>query len=333
MSPTLPVNPDLQAQSASLNTPTTTLVANKKEPEADTSEADLLELAQERFRIAQSYESKWRERAIEELQFVDALEHWTTEQKQERQGLPCMVVDRIGPSIDQVVNDARQNPPEPRISPTGKGATEEEAEILQGLIRNVGQDSHANIAVMTGYEHAVKIGRGWWRVHFEYEADDVSPEAFQQKIVIKRIPNPLSVYPDPAADEYDYSDMRWCFVTEDLDRTVFEEMYPDALPETMSFQGTGDPIKMQWYPQGSVRVAEYWWVTFTRDTIVLMPDGTVLKKSEAPKDIVPVATRVIEYRQVHSAKITGSQVLSRTNDYPGKWIPLIHFVWMGPSNR
>ena len=298
------------------------------EPDPDLA---LLEEAQERFRRVTSWDAEWRRRAQEELNFVDGLEHWDGGMKEERKGRPCLTFDRIGPSIDQVVNDARQSPPEAKVSPVGDGADKDLADILEGLIRNIDQDSSAQIAYLTAYEHAVKVGRGWWRVNFVYEDE----ESTQQKIVIERIPNLFSVYPDPAAEKFDYSDMRWCIVTEDLDKDLFDSLYPDSQTSTYSnYEGIGDKIRTEWFPKGTVRVAEYWWVEIKTEHVAWIQMGTgatqklTARGKKELNDLIAqsggtlVNRRMVERRQVKGAKITGAEVLDRW-DWPGKWIPLV----------
>ena len=302
-------------------------VSGIKKPEDDEDnrvKQEILDEAHERFRICSQHDQAWRKRATEELNFVDKLDHWSADQKEERKGRPCLVFDRIGPSIDQVVNDARQNPPEPRITPVGSGADKHTAEILQGLIRNIDNDSSADIAYMTGYEHAVKIGRGWWRVLFVFEDDNGDDESalWLQKLLVKRIANPFCVYPDPAAEEFDYSDMRYCFVTEDLDISVFEELYPENYAGTGEFQGLSDTQRDDWFPKGAVRVAEYWRVLTHRQKMALLGNGRSMPLEDVPEGANIISTRWVEKRAVECHKITGAQVLE-TTVWPGKWIPLI----------
>lgn len=303
-------------------------VANSEEDNKPTADEDLLERAQEDFRRCISWESPWRQRAEEELKFVDGLEHWDGAMKEERKGRPCLTFDRIGPAIDQVVNDARQNPPEPKIRPVGGGADKETAEILQGLLRNIDQDSSAAIAYLTAYEHAVKIGRGAWRIHFEFEndhwvGDDLTPEAFIQKLVVQRIANPFSVYPDPASDAFDYTDMRFCFVTEDMSLEAFKSLYPKSKTATYSnFEGVGDKIRTEWFPRGTVRVAEYWWVETEHENIAQLNTGQVMLLSEVPQGANVINRRRREKRTVHMAKLTGAEVLEQSV-WPGKFIPIV----------
>ena len=309
----------IEVESKGIQSRQTVAIARRKDRIEDPTK-DFLALAQQRFRKVCDSENEWRKLAEEELDFVDNLEHWTPAQRTERAGRPCHTFDRIGPSIDQVVNNARQDPPEPKVKPVGSGADEESAQIVQGLIRNISNDSQGDIAFMTAYEHAVKIGRGWFRISSDYESN----RGDLQKLTIGRIPNPFSVYPDPAADKFDYSDMRYCFVTEDLDLDVFEELYPDA-GSSSPFEGAGDKLKNDWYPNGCVRVAEYWHVTEKKSTLCTLANGTSVDKSKLPEGVVAVGERPIIYRKVRGAKITGSDILVEW-EWPGQWIPLIPVI-------
>lgn len=311
-----------------------TVVSGQKLPPPADPDDEILEQARERFRRIVDTEAPWRAQATQELDFVDGLQHWDQAMRDERKGLPCLTFDRIGPSVEQVVNNAMQNPPEPRISPVGNGADKWTADMLQGLLRNIENDSRAEIAYHTGFEHAVKIGRGWWRVHFEFEDDgDIAsddPRLFYQKIVIKRLANPFQVYPDPAATEFDLSDMRYCFVTEDLDKDVFKDLYPRSQVANLDdFTSIGDKVKQQWFPDGSVRVAEYWWVETSREKVFQLDDGSLLGRSVRQADLTPELKRLpvlnwrwATHRTVCGCKINGIEVLEKWT-WPGKWIPLI----------
>ena len=332
LTPAAGISSDAAAYMHSVGAHSSTVAVSAKElPDLDSiSDDELLERAQEQFRRAASADQTWRERAVQELNFCDALEHWDEQAKQERNGRPQLVFDLIGPKIAQVVNDMRQAPPEIRFAPVGSGGDKEEAKILQGLDRNIDNDSNANTARETAYEFSVKIGRGWWREDFEWENNDPepSPTSFQQKLTTRRIANPFSVYPDPASDEFDYSDMMYCFVTEDLDKDTFEEVHGEDSAITAlsgNFEGVGNPIRQEWFPNGCIRVAEYFWVEIDRSNLYCLRDGRVLKFEDLEDGADIVMKRVVEKRTVNWAKITGKDVIERKK-WPGKWIPIVACV-------
>jgi hypothetical protein len=329
--------------SQSVRSPQVEATAGKKKQVEDDGkiERDLLQEARQRFRTIVENRAKFDRAAIEELNFTDNLNHWKPEQKEERKGLPCLSADKIGPACDQVVNAMRQQPPEGRVTPVGEGADKQEAEILQGMLRNIDQDSGADIAHTTAYEHAVKIGIGWWRETFDWESDvtddDSLQRVFYQKLVTRRITNPFSVYCDPAAQEHDRSDMRYLFATEDLDQVAFTDEYPDASTRvTGDFSSViSDKEKADWFPNGkSIRVAEYWWVEQQpAEVVLMMSDGRVVREAEwrAAQSNIPtdsgapweVGRRKIRRRVVKMAKLTGVEVLGKVMEWKGKWIPFV----------
>lgn len=296
----------------------------RREDSTGDPERDLLLEAHERFRVATNADRDWRRRAEEEINFVDHYEHWPQQARAERAGRPCLTFDRIGPAVRQVVNDARQNPPEPKFAPVGGGADEATAEVLQGLLRNIENDSEAEIAYMTAYEFAVKVGLGWMRVLFEWEDD----ETFHQKIRIAEVPNPFSIYPDPSAVQWDMRDMGFCFVTEDMDRNVYKEQFPDSAVAGMAdFESVGDRIKAEWFPSGAIRVAEYWYTVPVQEKLFLLPGGMVVPEDEV-YDAKPMAERIARKNKVYCVKINGKEILEGPTEWPGRWIPIIPCLGM-----
>ena len=334
LAPVLDLGETTSVRTSKTNSKGLTIVSASKTPEnVPDPYGEFLSKAQERFQRVVSSESDWRHDAKEELEFTDGLKHWDEAMRQERTGRPCLTFDRITPAVKQVVNEARQSPPEPEVAPVGGGADKDTAEIIQGLFRNIDNDSGSDTVFMTAYEHACKIGRGWWRILFDWEsADPMSQEAFQQKLMLKRVPNPFSIYPDPSCMEFDYSDMEFLFATEDIDKDLFDELYPDAAKTSGDairgagdqFTATGDRIQLNWFPNGAVRVAEYWYKERTKKTIHLLESGLVVEDSEL-YDAIPKVTRELFETKIYCAKITGSEVIKKW-EWPGKSIPFVPVI-------
>lgn len=307
-------------------------VTARRQPEnVPDPEEDFLSDAHDRFARVVSAENAWRRDAHEELEFTDGLKHWDEAMRAERTGRPCLTFDRITPAVKSVVNNARQSPPEPEVTAVGGGADKETAQVIQGLLRNIDNNSGSETVFMTAYEHACKIGRGWWRILFDWETEDsTSPEAFLQKIKLQRVPNPFSIYPDPSCLEFDYSDMEYCFATEDIDKDVFGELFPDVAERTkamgagVGFEAIGDRIKTDWFPNGAIRVAEYWYKVRTKKTIHLLEGGLVVPDDQL-YDAIPKATRTLFETKIFCAKITGADVIQRW-EWPGKSIPFVPVI-------
>jgi len=148
----------------------TTVVARPYDPKAinQSQEADkkLLVKALKQFDIVKSAEHDWRVKAAKELEFCDEIQHWGEDRKNQRGAKPSLEFDLIGPAVDQVVNNMRQNPPEPRVSGVGGGADKATAQVAMGILRNIDNDSASEVAWTYSYELAVKIGRGWVKCEF-----------------------------------------------------------------------------------------------------------------------------------------------------------------------
>lgn len=222
--------------------------------------ANLLSLAQERFRVVDEAETVVRTEMREDRRFRLG-EQWPLEIKALRAtaGKPCLTINRIPQFLRQVVNTARANKPAIQVNAVDNGADPDTAKVLQGLCRNIEIKSHASVAYETATEHQAEMGRGFIRVITEYDDD----EGFQQRIRIKRVRNPFSIYMDPNAQEVDGSDAEWAFVTEDMPLSQFTRKYPKANHVGLAnFQSTGDQA-IRWVTDKAVRVAEYWYAEYT----------------------------------------------------------------------
>jgi hypothetical protein len=94
--------------------------ASEDEEAKAKKEADekLLAEAHKRFSLAEEAESEIRSLALEDLEFR-AGKQWPDAVSQERQrdGRPCLVINRIPQFIQQVTNDQRQNRPSIKVHP------------------------------------------------------------------------------------------------------------------------------------------------------------------------------------------------------------------------
>jgi hypothetical protein len=247
---------------------------------------------------------------------------WPKKARDERKanGDPCMEFPQLKQFVAQVVNDQRQNRPGIRIHPASGDASEEVAEILQGLIRGIEYDSRAESVYDCGYQHSVVGGRGYWRIVSEYESES----SFNQKLLIKRIADPMSVYLDPDYQEPDGGDRQWGFVAESLSKEEFERRYPDA--DAVDF----NDIDL-WHPQeGHVLVADYYERTATKRTLVALADGSAVYEDEVPEGALPMLGRdgqplrrtVDVYRVDWYTIAGGNQVLAK-HQWPGSIIPIV----------
>jgi hypothetical protein len=272
---------------------------------AAASKADydkVLATARKRFQAAIDADGEARKLRLSDKKFA-AGEHWPENIKKQRDDdkRPCLVIDRLKPQIKQVTNQQRQMRPAVQVVP-GKGASKDTAEVFQGLIRHVETSSDADDAYDQAGKDQVETGLGWYRFRTEY-CDD---ESGDQRIVIDRIRNPFSIYPDPAAVRRDRSDGKFLFATSDFLEDELRARYPQAkLYASDEFRGLGDEAP-NWLIGDRIRVAEYWTVETTKTDKVL-ENGR---------------KRKVETRKVKCYVITGLEVLE-SYEWAGKYIPFV----------
>jgi len=194
----------------------------------DKDQKALLKKAQDAFSLAREAERENRDCAKDDIRFARLGEQWDPELKKqrERDGRPCLTINKLPPFIRQVVNDARQNKPQIRVLAQDSKADPETADIFSGLIRNIELTSRADQAYDTAIDNAATCGLGYFRVNLQYATDD----SWEQDVVIERVMDPFSVYADPHSTEADGSDWNSCFVTEMVSKKEFERRFKDSDP-------------------------------------------------------------------------------------------------------
>lgn len=287
-------------------------------------DTDDIETIQKRFKVCLEATKDMFEDAREIDLFSYDLQQWPDNLKRERDSddRPCLVMDETNQYINQIKNDQRQNKASIKVRPVDSGGDIKVAEVLQGLTRHIEDVSNADIAYSTGFESALRVGFGYWRIRTDYVSDD----SFDQEIKIDRIRNRFSVFLDPDRQEPDGSDARYGFVTEWVDREDFEEMYPDADPVDWK-----DGIKSapEWVKENHVLLADYYCITEEEDTLVQLPDGTTAYESEIPEDLKDQTKnykrRPVTRKKCMMQRVSGKEVLEES-EFPSQYIPIVEEV-------
>ena len=304
---------------------------------------DIITLAKKRFTRSADAESKNRRRFVESLKFIDLGDQWDAGVKTEREhdGRPCMVINKAQASVRQITNDARQIRPSILARPVDSKGDPGLTEILNGLVRDIENNSNAQSAYNNGIEFAVKGGWGFWRVLIEYAKHDV----FEKDIKIERIVNPCSVYDDPDAREANRSDRRFLFITDNMPKDEFQKLYPKAKTEGWD-TGEGEDGE-EWVGEEVIRIAEYYYIEKATKTMALiatpMPDESIQTDTIELTEDIPIVEfngeRIIEteqgkaviqkIRQVETdeiwwCKIGGNSFLEKPVKQSGKYIPVVY---------
>lgn len=314
------------------------------------------QLALDRFKLASQAEDEQRKREVDDLRFIDFDDQWPADVRQARAGVnamgnglpavparPCLTINKLLQPVEIVSTQARQARLALEFAPKTSGADQDTAEAFEDIVRAIQANSRAHLARNWAFERAVKAGRGFYRILTEYANDGDN----DLDIVYKRILNQSSVYLDPAAQEPDWSDGLWAFVTEDLPLDRYKALYPDseiaaADHETLNGYGNSQPDWVKDADTGKlIRVAEYWQVVIEKVEVTLyaFPDGTeknctaeehAFAQKAGGQPVINEATglpftRELERRRVKWSKINAVETLAE-QDWPGRYIPIVPVI-------
>lgn len=302
---------------------------------------DTLSEARTRLRMAISAYSDSRDNQLEDLKFYagDSDNRWqwpadvlsgrgNTVEGTLAASRPCLTINKLPQHVRQVTNDQKQNRPAGKIIPADDKADIEVADVLNGIVRHIEYISNADVAYDTACDNQVTHGEGYIRILTEYCDSDT----FDQDLRIGRVRNSFSVYMDPMIQDPCGADAQWCFITEDVLKTDYERLYPQAAPvSTLMSMGIGDQSLSQWVSESTVRIAEYFYIERTKRTLNLYP-GNVTAFQGTPEDKMmrmrygkPLRSRDSEEKKVKWCKINGYEILEES-EWLGKNIPVIRVV-------
>jgi len=303
----------------------------------------IIEEARKRFQKCAEAEENQRTRIVAAKKF-HALDQWPEAIKLQREGAgsisgqspqpprPCLVVDRLSQPMRRVSNTIKNADFGFDVQPVGGGADVETADIYKGYLRRVQNQARGESPIEWAADQAIEGGIGWARirtdwVHKNWEGDVNDPALFDQELVLERLANNLSVYCDPAANRPTRSDAMFMFVTEDVDRDEFARKWPDAdLDGLDDFIATGDTHGWVSDDRTTLRVAEYWRVTFTnREFYWLKDEAGTIGEGQPPAGAAVRMKRVMAVPVVKGSKINAVQELE-TWDWEGSRIPLIPVI-------
>ena len=303
-----------------------------KRPE-DQDPDEFLTVARKRFDRCMSSEAINRKDAVDDLMFKNG-EQWPPNIKTQRvlEKRPCLTVNKMKTFVHQIVNNLQQNMPSITFSPIGESSDKNTAQMLKGMVRQIERQASAGIAYITGFDSAVSMGWGYWRIRTDWEGDD----SFNQVIKVDRIRNPLRVYGDPDRQMPDGSDAKWWFISDLMVREEFEQQYPDADTVPWEQGATGDDSFKDWSTQTHVRIAEYYCYKQKKRRLLKLADGFTGFEDELPEEAKTLINSeggkslVVDEREVfvnvpHWSKITAHQILEE-RELPGQYLGVVECV-------
>ena len=290
----------------------------------------ILEEARERYKCAAEASKDNYDRALEAVRFrfgqqwPEAIEKMRLSDP--KGARPCLTLDKTNQYCRQVVNDARQNRPSIKARPVDDQGDIDVAEIIQGIVRNIEEQSYADIAYDTAIDDST-TGFGYFRILTEY----ADPSSFDQELRIRRIRNRFTVQLDPAAVMPEASDAKWGFVSEWLSKDEAERKYG-----AKAVKSWGDDVPQRdrehWCSEDGVRIAEYFRIVYDKRDVVLLSDGRSMFADdlEAMADTLPAGITVTDQREASIPrcewiKLAATEIFA-DEDFPAPYIPILRVV-------
>lgn len=284
-------------------------------------DVDYVALMRDRMAAAKAGWSTIREDFRQDLRFCSGnpADQWDDQVKQSRDddGIPALTMDRLNPLVNQIVNQARKDRPQPKVN-AGDGGDPKTAEVIEGKMRHVLYESHADLAFDCAMMYCASGGFGFYRITKEWVG-----KSFTAEPRVKRVSDPMMVLFDPEVQEPDYSDARYCFIPKKYDRKEFvREFKREPIPFPFDDDKNGD-----WGDEEKVVVAEYWWVENKRHRLIGLVDGRVDISTEIGEydEADVVNERELIERVLHCDIVDGAGPIEEAV-WEGEWIPIIPVI-------
>lgn len=292
-------------------------MAIEMEQEQERKDA-LLKRVRDRYARAKEHWDPIYDKARTDLKFLsdDSDAQWDPQVLADRRaaGLNCITLDKCDQSVNQVINGIRQNTPSINVIPDGEGSDDGSAEEFMGIIRGIQYQSRADTAYDTAAENSVKARIGYIVVDNEYAHDD----GFEQKLCIKRVVNPLTIYIDPTSIELDGSDADYGFVLEPMRVSDFKAKWPGE--EVVPFGDDPEESKGgERNDDDEISVGQYFEKVFETVEKVQMADGSI---HDFVEGMEYKNRRTFKKTTITRCRLSGAAILEETV-FPGKYIPIV----------
>ena len=223
---------------------------------------------------AQSAEKNNRDKTREAHAFIDDRDGQWEPHLAKNDKKPRYTFDMTNPIVDQVSGEIEQADFGIKVLPSGGEASEDNAAILDGLIRNIQNNSSADKIYASAAKAMVTSGIGGWRVTRKF----IDGDSFDQDLIITRIEDFANrVWFDPNAVEQNKSDAEYAHVLQGLTQEAYKEKWPEGSEQSVgddNFKSTCNVVK------DDIIVGQVYWKKRVKRTLVLMTNGAVYEKDE-----------------------------------------------------
>lgn len=222
----------------------------------------------------------------------------------------------------------------PEYSPNDDQSSEDDAELLDGLIRRDLRRRNGFVAIDTAVLEALACGVGAFHIATEYD-DEEDPDNKDQNVVFKEIANAYSMVAwDSGARMANKSDAMRCTLIIPHTRKSFEEKYPDIVPDNSVspddrrwFNWTSPDlvyVAIRYHVEIKNTLVHTWANPITEETLHLEDDDLEDSKEELElQGFQEIGKKRVKRRNVYKSKFCGSTMLEKPRRIAGKYIPVI----------
>lgn len=256
---------------------------------------------------------------------------WDSIDEENSPDIPKYTFNLVVSGIDTIIGDQRLNEIAIKVRPNGGGASKRDAEIYNGLIKNIQSLSNFRAINDSSFDETLNSGYGGYRVVTRYTNDDVNLNSFDQEILIEPINSAVTSLFFGPSQRYDKSDALFAFLTWNEALDDFNAVYPDATVSDFTDPLYATQPYTRWFEGNQIRMAEYWRKIPVKRKIALLSDNRVIDLDDEKKvldelekqGLYVLRTRDIEDWQVERYVMNGAEILKSKKVWAGRLIPLI----------
>ena len=235
---------------------------------------DFEKMSAERLK-SQDVNDDMRDSARDQIYFVEKKDgQWDPEVVLNMSGKPRYTDDRCNPILDSICGEIEDNDFAIKISPSSGASSEGNAEIFEGLIRNIENISTAHLTYSSMARMMVTCGMSG----VEIEQDWIDGDSYDQDLFIRELPDFHNrVWFDQASIKQDNSDARFVFVDENITKEEKEERFPEAGGGSV---GSGARSDVYYDKPDVITISRCYYKMPENIDIVQMSDGSVYRDDE-----------------------------------------------------
>jgi hypothetical protein len=283
---------------------------------------------QELLKKAQEADHDNREKVREVTHFIEKDDgQWEPGIVSRMAGRPRYTFDMCNPVIDSIAGEMEQANFAIKVRPAGGEASEDVAEVMSGMIRNIENMSNAvNMVYNPAGRQMITSGFDAWRVVQDWS----DSESFEQDLFIRKIHNAVDrVWLDIGSEMQDASDARWGIILQTIPTEEYEERFED---KSLTSVGDDRTSQVYSYKPEVVIVGEILYLKKRKKELVLMSNGAVYEDNEEfqqvkddleAKGVTETKRRVKEVDVCFSRLFNGSEWLTDEKETVFNTIPVI----------